>query len=204
MKNARQIVRVGIMAVAVATLAGCATATRNPLPRGATAAMCATGKIYANCDDAFVLCVNDREVLKNKDWTTAPRPVCASLKPGDVISVRVSNFGGEYGFAFLYCSNDKTKFFSANTNDWFAYSPADEITWWNVPDVAAMKLAPATEGSNKYVAAELQFQADAPCKNVIWGAIGEPTAFLRHVVTESDLKKMRYVPDTVCARVPIW
>jgi hypothetical protein len=191
MKNIRQIVKAGIMAAAVATLAGCTTATKNTSPRWAAAATCATGKIYANCDDAFVLYVNNREVLRNKDWTTAPRPVCASLKPGDVINVRVSDFGGEYGFAFLYCSIDKTKFFSANTNDWYSYSPANEITWWNVPDVAAIKLAPATEGNNKNVAAELQFQADAPCKNVIWGAIGEPTAFIRHVVTENDLKKMR-------------
>lgn len=179
------------MAAAVAALAGCATATRNTLPLEATAAPCATGKIYANCDNAFVLYVNDREVLRNNDWETPPRPADASLKPGDVISVRVSDFGGDYGFAFVYCSNDKSRFFSANTNNWHAYTPADEIAWWRIPDVDALKLAPATEGGNKHVAAELQFQADAPCKHVIWGATGEPTAFLLHIVTKSDLKRVR-------------
>lgn len=191
MKNIKQIVRAGIMVATVATLAGCTTAMKSTSPKWTTAGMCGTGKIYANCDNAFVLCLNDREVLRNNDWATAPRATCVSLTPGDVISVRVSDFGGEYGFAFLYCSNDKTKFFSTNTNNWHTYTPEDEIAWWHVPDIAALKLAPASEGNNKNVAAELQFQADAPCTNVIWGATGEPTAFLLHVVTESDLKKVR-------------
>jgi hypothetical protein len=187
----RQIAKAGMMAVAVATLAGCAAPTRDTLPGEVAATTLGEGKIYANCDNAFVLYVNDKEVLRNNDWTTAPSPACASLNPGDVISVRASDFGGEYGFAFLYCSNDKTRFFSANTNDWHAYAPPDEIAWWHLPDVAAPELPPAREGSNKYLAAELQFQADAPCTNVIWGETGKPTAFLLHVVTESDLKKVR-------------
>src|SRR3954464_14019696 len=85
----------------------------------------ATGKIYANCDNAFVLYVNNQLVLTNTSWEVPPSPAPISLKPGDVIKARVSDFGGGNGFVFLYCSNDKTSFFSANTNNWYSYTPAD-------------------------------------------------------------------------------
>jgi hypothetical protein len=172
-------------------LVGCATTRKQSSPVEVRSGASATGKIYANCDNAFILYVNNREVLTNTTWEVAPTPVPISLKPGDVIKARVSDFGGGYGFAFLYCSNDKTAFFSANTNNWYAYTPADEVAWWKVPDVDAAKLVPASEGNTKVLAAELQFQAEAPCKNVIWGSSGEPTAFLLHVVTKSDLRKVR-------------
>jgi len=191
MRNTSLVVRLGIIATAVAILGGCATRTRNPVPCRAAANVDDAGHIYANCDNGFVLYVNNREVLRNNNWETPPPPVSATLMPGDVISVRVSDFGGAYGFAFLYCSNDRTKFFSANTNTWHTYAPSDPVAWWHVPDVAELGLAPATDGNNKSVAAELQFQADAPCTNVIWGETGEATAFLLHVVTDSDLRKQR-------------
>jgi hypothetical protein len=169
-------------------LGGCATSGKNAIAGRVRSAARSAGGIYANCDNAFVLYLNDREVLRNSNWEVTPPPVPVSLKPGDVIKVRVSDFGGGYGFAFLYCSNDKSKYFSANTNNWYTYSPADEVAWWEVPDIDALKLAPASEGSAKVVAAELQSLTDAPCKSVIWGSAGEPTAFLIHVVSRSDLK----------------
>jgi hypothetical protein len=180
-----------IMIVTSIALAGCATSTKHASRDEAGPDAGSTGNIYANCDNAFVLYVNNRKVLTNTSWAVAPSPFPVSLAPGDVIKVRASDFGGPYGFAFLYCSSDKTAFFSANTNNWYTYTPADEVAWWNVPEVDALKLVPASEGSAKVVAAELEFQADAPCKNVIWGDSGEPTAFLLHVVTERDLRKVR-------------
>lgn len=178
-----------LIAVSVSiALAGCAS---REVGRGEVQLNArATSEIYASCDNAFVLYVNDREMMRNSNWEV-PLHVPVSLKPGDVIKVRVSDFGGGYGFAFLYCSADKAKYFSANTNNWYTYAPANEVRWWKVPDIDALKLSPATEGTTKVVAAQLEFRADAPCKSVIWGNSGEPTAFLLHVVSKDDLKVRR-------------
>jgi hypothetical protein len=174
-------------------LGGCATSSQHAESRQTGLSARATGEIYANCDNAFVLYVNDQEVLRNANWEVTPPPVPVSLRPGDVIKVRASDFGGGYGFAFLYCSRNKTAYFSANTNNWYTYTPPNEVLWWKVPNLDALKLAHASEGNMKVVAAEIEFKADAPCKSDIWGEIGEPTAFLLHEVTSSDLKARNHL-----------
>jgi len=150
------------------------------------------GSIYANCDNAFVLMLNGREIMRHNDAWNPPQPVTVTLKPGDVISARVSDFGGSFGFAFLYCSNDKTVFFSGNTNDWYEYVPADEFKWWQNSDLANVKSTPTYKvDNNDAVAAQLHFQSDVPCRNVIWGAPDKRTTYLLHIVKETELSKVR-------------
>ena len=145
-----------------------------------------SGKIYAYCDDHYVLYHNTKKKLEG--YLHKPRPPrTLKLKPGDILAVKATNSGGRNGFSLIFHNNKKTVQFSTNSRDWHVFTPTNPKLWWKVNDFAALEKRKPGQGSAQDYKGTVETQAKLSCEECIWGASGESTVFFIKQITYEDL-----------------
>ncbi|MCJ8330556.1 MAG: hypothetical protein HRT89_19680 [Lentisphaeria bacterium] len=144
-----------------------------------------TATLGANCDDEFILYVNDKKMLVGK-WEEVPtRQVL--LKPGDIITVKAIDHKGEYGLSVIFGDKDH-HYFSSNSDSWWEYKPWAKSNWWNTKGLRKSHLKDTRNAPEQGWKELLEKEMGAKCKEAIWGAGKEKsTVYLIKVVQYQDL-----------------
>ena len=144
------------------------------------------GRVFATCDDEFVLYHNDKKVLDG-ELSKVPDGKSVTLKPGDILAARAKNVNAERGFAMIFTSDSGRAVFTSNSGDWFAYKPASEIRWWEIKNTAAIPKTKAVRADNQSHKGDIEGPAAQGCDEAIWGDMASDTVYLFRVVTYDDL-----------------
>lgn len=155
-------------------------ATRRKVEKGVP------GRLWANGDDEFVLYVNDRKLFA-KAYTDDPEPKQVTLKPGDLLIVRVMSEDAVHGFALLFQSGGGKVEFSSNTGDWYEFQPQNTIQWWPVRDFNTLQKVHATSADYQEVRGNIERLAETGCQETLWGDPSKSTVYLIKKVTAEDL-----------------
>ena len=137
--------------------------------------------VYAICDDYFYFHVNGKEICySDPDSKNRGRVITAdaTLKKGDVITVRCLNMGSAYGFACAIKFKDGRTIITDKKN-WKSYTPQDKEKWSDVKGVQNKKTARA--GTNRTWRNLIITEANADCDS-IWGETGNEIAYLVYEV----------------------
>lgn len=145
-----------------------------------------SGKIYAYCDDYYVLYHNNKKVVEGYLNKPLP-PITVKLKPGDILTVKATNSGGRNGFSLLFHNSNKTATFSTNSRDWYVFTPTNLQQWWQINDFAALEKQKPGQGSAQEYKGTIEKLAKLQCEECIWGDTGESTVFLTKEITYEDL-----------------
>ena len=125
------------------------------------------GRISANCDDSFIMCVNGKEVLRG-DQSTQVYVGDYEFAKGDVITVRVHDNGGTRGFA---CAIKLQSGRVITTSPkWSAYQPKSTEEWFKHENAALVKGAQPPKGDA--ISGGISKQLGIAAAN-IWG-LGNP------------------------------
>ncbi|HLX61107.1 MAG TPA: hypothetical protein VKX17_07470 [Planctomycetota bacterium] len=138
-------------------------------------------EFVACADDEADIYINGKSILHAGFQGTAS--ATCELQLGDIISVKVTDFGEGYGFACVI----KTRFgvsIRTNKNDWRSYIPESKDTWWNIPDANAAKKVEARTSST---GTKVNRSSGLQCEP-IWpaGIGGKTTGYLYFVVAEDS------------------
>ncbi len=140
------------------------------------------GKLWANASDVFALCLNGKKIIANE--TELPKKV--TLKPGDILTARVSDKSTARGFALIFLSENERAGFSSHTGDWFAYKPAADGAWWLVPPAAKTNPVKATKAADETFKGAIEESAGTGCEG-IWGDPAAPVVYLYKEVRHEDI-----------------
>jgi hypothetical protein len=132
--------------------------------------------IYAICDNVFTFCVNGKEICSGDTLKVVQTD--ASIKKGDVITVRCLDFGQPYGFACVVKFKDN-KNIKSDTKIWKSYTPMNKDLWFDVKGIQKKK--PVTAGTNKEWKSFVVNESSIDCDS-IWGETPGGTAYLMYEV----------------------
>lgn len=144
------------------------------------------GMVCAAADDIYQLRINGRIVIEGNYGSKKSAKVV--LNPNDLITVKLRDVGGGWGFCFLFRGKDPGVEFSTIQQSWFIYRPRSAKAWWKVsPGKKAPPAQPGTNSGIQQIVRELAKRVPTtPCQ-IIWG-VGKD-CFLYHVVTNEELSR---------------
>lgn len=122
--------------------------------------------IYVICDNTFTFCVNGKEICSSDGSKEADLVITkASIKKGDVITVKCVDFGMSYGFACVVKFKDNKNIVS-DTKNWKSYTPRNNDSWFDVNGIQNER--PAMLASNRDWKNSIVKEANVDCDS-IWG-----------------------------------
>jgi hypothetical protein len=126
------------------------------------------GTLYATCDFWCQVAVNGRQVLSvSKSEINSAR---IELKPGDVITAKLSNGAGTKGFWCMFKAEGGRGSFSTDARSWYAYQPAAGDSWWRIsPDTRTMRCRQEKYVAGSFRAMIEKFTGHETNQNIIWG-----------------------------------
>jgi hypothetical protein len=141
--------------------------------------------MWATVDDVCEVRINGKVVLATD--IRSRRSAKVTLNPGDLITARLVDNGGQVGFCFVFQGEGADVEFSSNTRSWFIYTPGIAKSWWKARP--GRKTRRARAGNNRNVGAQAARMAPRPLQTPyksIWG-VGRQ-CYLYHVVTADELR----------------
>lgn len=140
------------------------------------------GTLHACGDDQAEIAVNGK-VIHNVSWQSSAS-VDTDLAIGDVITVKLSNTGGPFGFAMVFKSNAGVSLRSS-TASWFCYTPTESSIWWSVPINSNLK---AIRGDSEKPAEHVKSASKVECESLWPASLKNNEGYLYHVVRENSFK----------------